>query len=363
MIRSHLAITDILRNKLTLTYLSPDDLHKVVYDVIERGNLTFNSHQASLPLVYIITKLLVRQQIDFIPSSTYTADDSIEIGRLVITSYFAVPQRRQTPFYIYKLLTIPFFHENETIQLAHMPHYWAINPKDNTTIEWHDREESRCELQLMTTCCDTPPFRTISKDSCFDQIVGGLTLTKCQTMPIPRESFFLRQLRDNFWITSSHKPMHCLRGPSSEVSGATQLLWSITEEMILPPLALVNITPEYTLACPGFLLKGLPIVANVSSLVIFYNRSMLNTNVSVFDITQYITNNGTWFQRALNGQEINNLMNFIRGTSTIPINNTSLSVNMWSYIIFVFGCISLVINAGLSYRAFQRKRGNNLQNI
>ena len=71
----YLAITQIFRNELTLKFLSPDDLHKVVYSVIQQGNLTFNSHHGSIPIVQIITNLLVRQQLDFIPSSQYTTQD------------------------------------------------------------------------------------------------------------------------------------------------------------------------------------------------------------------------------------------------------------------------------------------------
>jgi hypothetical protein len=359
----YLAMTEIFRDELTLTYLSPEDLHKVVYDVIKQGNLTFSSHQRSLPLVQIITKLLVRQQIDFMPSSQYIAEYPDEIGRLIITNYFAVPRRDQTPFYVYKLLAIPFFHQNETIQLAQMPRYWAINPNDNTTIEWYDFEESGCELQLMTTCRDTPPFRTILNDTCFDQIVGGLALTKCRTTSIPRALFFLQKLRDNLWIVSSPKSINCLRTPRSEYLSGVHQLWSMSEEIILPPVAIVNVTPDYILACPGFTLTGRPIPLNVSSLVLLYNSSMLTTNISVFDINQYITRNTTWFKRALNDREINNLMEFIQEKSTISNIHTSPSMHMWSYVILIFSCILFGLGASLVYCAFRRQQRNNLQNL
>jgi hypothetical protein len=359
----YLAMTEIFRKKFTLAYLSSDDVHKVVYEVIKQGNLTFQSHQRSLPLAQIITKLLVHQQIDFMPSAHYISENPDEIGRLIITNYFAAPQLDQTLFYIYKLLAIPFFHENETIQLAQMPHYWAINPKDNTTIEWHDPEESGCELQLMTTCRDTPPFRTISRDTCFDQIVGGLALTKCRTTPIPRAPFFLRELRDNFWITSSPVSIHCLKTPRTEYFSAIQQPWSMSEEIILPPVAIVNVTPDYVFACPGFTLTGGPIASNASSLVLFYNSSMITANVSVFDINRYINSNTTWFKRALDDREIKNLMNFIHDTSTLSTIHNSLSIHMWSYVMLIFSCILFGLGASLVYCAFRRKQRNNLQNL
>ena len=71
----YLAITQVFRNELTLNLLSPDDPHKVEYSVIQQGNLTFNSHHGSIPIVQVITNLLVRQQLDFIPSSQYTTQD------------------------------------------------------------------------------------------------------------------------------------------------------------------------------------------------------------------------------------------------------------------------------------------------
>ena len=94
----YLAITQIFRNQLTLNFLSPDDLQKVVYHVIEQGNLTFNAHHGSIPIVEIITKLLVRQQIDFIPSSQYKNQNPQEIGRLVITSFLPFHNRNKHHF-------------------------------------------------------------------------------------------------------------------------------------------------------------------------------------------------------------------------------------------------------------------------
>ncbi|CAF4703748.1 unnamed protein product, partial [Rotaria socialis] len=188
----YLAITQICNNELTLDFLSPEDIRKVVYNVIKLGNLTFNSYPGSLPVVQIITKLLVRQQIDFISKSQYITNDPDEIGRLVITSFFAVPRQEQIPFYVYKLLTIPFFHENETIELAQIPRYWAINSINNTTMEWYHPQEFGCDLRLMTSCRDTPPIRTISNDTCLNQIIERLPLSRCQTAPIPAAKYFVR---------------------------------------------------------------------------------------------------------------------------------------------------------------------------
>ncbi|CAF1327922.1 unnamed protein product [Adineta steineri] len=192
----YLAITQILRNDLTLGFLLPDDLYKVIYHVIQQGNLTFNSRHGSIPVVQIITKLLVRQQIDFIPSSQYKAQNPQEIGRLVITSFFAVPQQKHTSFLTYKLLAVPFFYKNQTLQLTQIPRYWAINPTNNMTMEWHDPHESGCDLQLMTSCRDTPPIQTMPEETCLETwspLPTPSTALHCNSMPTQTKSNLFKQ--------------------------------------------------------------------------------------------------------------------------------------------------------------------------
>jgi len=355
----YLAMTQIFRNELTLNFLSPEDMHKVVYDVIKQGNLTFNSYYGSLPIVQIITNLLVRQQINFIPRSQYITMNPEEIGRLVITSFFVVPRQNQMPFYTYKLLTIPFFHENETIELAQIPRYWAINTANNTTMEWNDPEESRCNLQLMTSCRDTPPIRTISNETCFDQIIGRSPLSKCQTVPVATSKYFLRQLRDNLWITSTPKSMHCVKIPRTEYLSTMQLTWSMSEEIILPPVSLVNVTEGYVFVCPGFSLVGRPTTPNASSLVILHNSGMFTKNISVMNVHQYITENITWFKNKVVERERNDLTDFIHQINAVSTYRTSLSTHMPSFGMLTSNWILFGLFAALLYYVYRRKRRNN----
>ena len=326
----YLAITQICRNDLTLDFFSPEDLQKVVYNVIREGNITFNSHHGSIPIVQIITKLIVRQQIDFIPRLQYATNNPEEIGRLVITNFFAVPQRESTSFLTYKLLAIPFFHQNQTIQLAEIPRYWAFNPVDNTTMEWHDPQDSGCDLQLMTSCRDTPPIQTMSQESCLSQIIGSLPLSSCQTTSVHPLPFFLRQLRDNLWITSSSESLHCLRIPKTEYSAIRQQTWNMNEQIVLPPVALVNVTPGYTIACPGYTLVGRPIMSHASSLVILYNNSLLTNNISVVDVYRHLKENTSWFNTKPGEQRMDALMKRIREPITVPITQTFYPKHTWA---------------------------------
>ena len=190
---------------------------------------------------------------------------------------------------------MPFFHNNKTIQLAQIPRYWAINPDDNTIMEWNDPEESGCDLQLMTSCRDTPPIQTLSQETCFGQIIGSLPLSSCQTTLVPRLPFFLRQLRDNLWVTSSLESLHCLKIPKTEYSAIRQQNWNMNEQLILPSVALVNVTPGHTIACPGFTLVGRPIPSSVPSLVIMHNNSLLTDKISVVNVYQHLKENTSWF--------------------------------------------------------------------
>ncbi|CAF3400745.1 unnamed protein product [Rotaria socialis] len=352
----YLAITQICNNELTLDFLSPEDIRKVVYNVIKLGNLTFNSYPGSLPVVQIITKLLVRQQIDFISKSQYITNDPDEIGRLVITSFFAVPRQEQIPFYVYKLLTIPFFHENETIELAQIPRYWAINSINNTTMEWYHPQEFGCDLRLMTSCRDTPPIRTISNDTCLNQIIERLPLSRCQTAPIPAAKYFVRQLRDNFWVTSSSESLHCVKIPSSEYLSTMQQTWNMNEEIILPSFSLVNVTEGHTVACPGFTLVGRPISSNTSSLIILHSNDVLTKNISVMNVHQYITKNMTWLKKKMSEQEKHSLMDFTRQTNAISSYLTPFSTYMQSFGMLTFSWFLFGLSAALIYYICRRKR-------
>lgn len=359
----YLAITQICRNDLTLSFLSPGDIHKIVSTVIKEGNLTFNSYPGSLPVVHIITKLLVRQQIDFVVSDLEMVDNPEEIGRLVITSYFAVPRQEQLPFYIYKLVTIPFFHENETIELTQIPRYWAINPVNNITLEWHNPEESGCDLGLMTSCRDTPPFRTISKETCFGQIIKRLPISRCRTTPAAADKYFLRQLRDNLWITSSSASVHCVKMPRIQYLNNMEQTLGLNEEIILPPLSLINVTEGYTIACPDFTLVGRPITPNMSSLVILHSSEVFTKNISVMNVHEYITENMTWFKKNVAEQERGSLMDFINQTKAVSARQNSVFTNLSSFGILTSNWILFGLFAALIYYIYRHKRRSNLVNL
>ncbi|CAF1691121.1 unnamed protein product, partial [Adineta ricciae] len=119
-----------------------------------------------------------------------------------------------------------------------------------------------------TSCQSSPPIQSILDKTSFGQIMKGLPLLDCQVTFVPPAPFFLRQLRDNLWVTSSSEPFHCLMIPGSEYSTLRQQAWNSNQHITLPLIALVNVTPGYTIACPGYTLVGNPIPSSSPSLVI-----------------------------------------------------------------------------------------------
>ncbi|CAF1221031.1 unnamed protein product [Rotaria magnacalcarata] len=358
-----LSINQIFHNQFNLNFLLPDDLHRVVYNIIEQGNLTFSNQYASIPLVEIITKLLVHQQVNFIPNSQKNNMNFKEIGHLVITNYFAVPQQQPTSFNVYKLLTVPFFHHNQSLQLSDMPQYWAINPVYDTTLEWYQPEEYGCNLQLMTTCRDTPPLRTITQDTCLGQILNQLPLTNCHmksTSPMP---FFLQQLTQNVWIVSAPRPIHCVKIPKTEYHPThMQHIWTNNEPIIIPPVALVNVTPGYTIVCPRFTLVGRPnTTKNSSSLTILSNHKLVSSSTTVVDIYQHLTENTTWFKTNWSETSIETLLNHTHQPIAMPTLETYAPIHNWSSIrIVLIGLITtlfiIILNNYFFKQRYQRNK-------
>ncbi len=101
----------------------------------------------------------------------------------------------------------------------------------------------------------------------------------------------------------SSKPINCVKIPRNKYFHVTQQILNINEEIILPPVAIVNVTEGYLTACPGFTLVGRPVTPNASSLVILHHNGKFTKNISVTTVHQYITENITWFRKNVAEQE------------------------------------------------------------
>ena len=87
----HTSIEDILRGKLNLHFIHHNDISKVIELIIQATNISFEeNNSSSISMVDLVTRLLVRQEISFIPTIGLKASPyGVIIGKLLFTSFFA----------------------------------------------------------------------------------------------------------------------------------------------------------------------------------------------------------------------------------------------------------------------------------
>ena len=210
-------------------------------------------------------------------------------------------------------------------------------------MEWYQPEQSGCILQSLTTCRDTPPLRTITQDTCLHQILKNVPLSKCHTKLNSRKSTFIRQLTENIWITSSRKSLHCLKIPKIEYySTSIQHTGTINQPIILPTVALVNVTPGYTIVCPGFALVGPPKKTENSSLIILYNGKLPSSNMPVLDIYKHLTENTTWFTKNWTEKSFDRFLNHINQSIAMSTNEKPKSTPIHRWVLMIV-LMSLII--------------------
>ena len=216
----YLAIQDIINERSTLAFLHPSDMQKVVQSVLQDSNITVSNIIEQLPLVEMITRLIVRQQIDFISIEKYSGKAETEIGKLIFTTFYAMPNEEKSEFDVYKVFTVPFVHENKIVRLAHMPVYVGINREENTTMMWTEKDLPLCSFHTMITCRSTPAGIPMGKEnSCIDQILTGNKLRSCRTEQTTISLPHVQQLQNGRWLISTNNThLHCIRTQTQKVS-------------------------------------------------------------------------------------------------------------------------------------------------
>ena len=73
----NLAAHSIFNNKPTLAFLHPADMYAVVRSILQNNNITIPDEAQQISIIELITKLIVGQQIKFIPAERYANTSSI----------------------------------------------------------------------------------------------------------------------------------------------------------------------------------------------------------------------------------------------------------------------------------------------
>ena len=133
------SLIEMYEDRPSLLFLAPSDLSFVIAKVFEEAQLNYTTLYEHLPTIEAIRILLVFQSMSFHPSTTYNTTDPDEIGRFIITNYFALPQQN-VYYHVFRLTTIPFFNNGEFIKLTRIPIYIAQHINNSNTIEWTSDE-------------------------------------------------------------------------------------------------------------------------------------------------------------------------------------------------------------------------------
>ena len=203
---------------------------------------------------------------------------------------------------------------------------------------------------------DTPALRPIKNDSCLGQIIGSLPLSKCHTQSISPSATFLRQLTDKLSVASSFGSLHCLKTPKTEYRINTQHTRNMNQQIILPSVALVNVTPGYTTMCPGFTLVGRARTSGASSLVTLYNSGLLPSNTSIMDVSKHLTQNITWFKTNWGEPRMQDIINYLHQAVKASVIRSFPAIHKSSLSILVISVTFMGLTIILIYCTSRRYR-------
>ena len=281
----HTSIEDILSNCLNLLFVHQQDLTRVVDLISGAINITFEEADNSIPMMELITRLLVRQQIDFVPRTTpELTEDGPLIGKLVFTSFFAVTSPDQASFSIYELVPVPCNQCKRRIRLAQMLAYLGIEPRSQQFIRWSKEEAAACDFIQMPACQETPASRNEIQDDCLYQILTDSKLNDCRTK-LHADAIFFRRVGQH-WVVSTIKENKCY---SVTTSNLDEHLLHDNEEITLPSVALITTMNTNSLACDQFFLPGLPVKTG-APIHLLYNKTVNPMKKDLLDLQDALAN-------------------------------------------------------------------------
>ena len=353
----HTSIENILANKLNLEFIHHKDLQQVAELVMKTANISVDENMSTLTPVELITRLLVQQRIDFKPSNTTQENDETNIiGHLIFSSFFAAPNEHQQPFLLYELAPIPFSLKNQRVQLAQVPFIIGIEPASGQFVRWSKAEAESCSFTTMTTCRETPALRKDNIDSCLVQILNDSSLTTCQIEPY-LDQIFVKRLGKH-WIISTNTSTKCHLVKMIE---AGNLQVGPSNDIELPPVAVVTTEEGTALSCDHFFLPGQPM--QVGPTITILEESMVQPmDKQLFDLHNKLLNNTKWSKVPYIPPNIQTLLEFLSNTPTPPPATIThlTSHSGLNFSIMVFLTLTVLSLAGLVlYRTRSKKMKSN----
>ena len=351
----HESIERIMAHKLNLLFVHYTDMARVVKMVIQAMNLTSDVFNNAIPGVELITRLLVRQQVDFAPLTARAASSNgILIGKMIFTSYFAAPTQDQNPFSIYEVVPIPFNQDKKRVQLARMPTYLGIEPKSQQFIRWSKEEATICDFEVMPSCRETPVRRKEKEDSCIYQILTDSRLENCRIESFP-EKVFIRRVGQH-WAISTYKSSNCHEIPNERVD--THILID-NEQITIPEVALITVNEEKALACDQFIIPRAPTKME-TPINLIYNESVYPSYKALINLKEILDNETHWEKLPYIPSDMQAILEFISNTRK-PTTVDDLKI--WSEhpisltMLIIIGTLILIIIIIVVYLGGYKRRG------
>ena len=351
----HTSIEDILANTLNLRFIHHKDIPNVIKFLTQVINVSFDESNISIPEIELITSLLVRQQIDFIPTKTLElTENGLMIGKLLFTSYFAAPNRNEASYSVYELVLIPFNQGNTWVRLTQMPAFLRLDPKSQQFIRWSKDEAMSCNFVLMSSCRETPPIRKDWTDNCLYQSLTDSVLNTCRTELYP-EPVFVHRVGQH-WVVSTNSSTRC---HSTLITDSDQHEIIDNDEIMLPPVALLTTMDTKSLTCDRFFLPGLPMQSG-PTVNIIQNVTINPVEKDLVDLHSMLSNDLHWVKLLYIPSHIRAIIDFIISTKkTTPAHHyTRWLESPIPYFMIFIGAMMLVLTTALIFYIRKKKVKN-----
>lgn len=306
----HSSMENILNNKLNIDFVHAEDIPKLFETVIQKTNIVLEDSSSSLSMIDLMTKLLVHQQIDFIP--TKNPQTNSQIGSLIITSFFAACDEQQDNFYIYEAVSVPFKHGNKRVKLAQMPALIGLHPQTQEFVRWSAEEATSCNFEVMTSCRETPATRKDLEDTCIYQIITDQELSSCHIEQY-LESTFIKKV-SNYWVISTNSSTKC---HAIKVVEHDQHQLLDNHEIVLPPTAIYSNPESSSLTCDKFHLPGLPKLMG-TNVMLYHNQTMDPIKQELINLQEFIDTNTNWTKAPYIPSHIKSIIDFMINTTKPP---------------------------------------------
>ncbi|CAF1535619.1 unnamed protein product [Adineta ricciae] len=357
----HSSIDDILSNKLNLGFVHHKDLPRVVELVTQMVDVSFDEAETVLPVVELVTRLLVQQNVDFVPAELVEkTENGFLIGKLTFTSFFAAPSRDQVPYSIYELVPIPFNQGNNRVRLAQMPQYLGIQPNSRKFIRWSMEEATSCDFVLMTSCRETPAIRRDLQDTCLYEILTDSILSNCRTEPFADPVFVHRV--GQHWAISVNSTTQC--HSTNTFTDVEQHQLMDNNAITLPPVALITTMDTSSLLCDKFFLPGVPVRIR-STVNLIQNLSINPLNEELFNLHELLSNNTSWAKLPYFPPNMQAVIDFISNTPKPVFSNNfqTWSSHPISLVTIVIIVVFIILIGILLCLYYVRAKKNKTQNV